>query len=81
MPIEQRPFTPITPDNIEDVFRFKPWNEEQIAAGRKVVDALIAAAIVALGVVPAGPDRSTGIRKLREARMDFNSAITHGGAF
>lgn len=73
--------TPITEDNVEAVFRFKPWTPEQVAAGKLVVDALIEAAKVALRVVPAGPDRSVGLRKLREARMDFNSSITHDGAF
>lgn len=71
----------VTEDNVEECFRFKPWTEEQQAAGKLVVDALIAAARVIIRNVPAGPDRSVAIRKLREARMDANSAITHEGRF
>ena len=54
---------------------------EQTAAGKEVVAALLTAATAILTNVPAGPDRSVAIRKLREARMDANSAITHGGQF
>lgn len=77
-----RPFpAALTEDTVEECFRFHPWTPEQIANGKEVVDALIAAAKVILRVVPAGPDRTVAIRKLREARMDANSAITHGGRF
>lgn len=31
--------------------------------------------------VPDSPDRSTAVRKIREARMDANSAIAHGGKY
>jgi hypothetical protein len=31
--------------------------------------------------VPPGPDRTTAIRKIHEARMDANSAITQGGKY
>lgn len=71
----------LTLDNVEDAFRYHPWNGIQREAGDQVREALIAAAKVALRIVPDGPDRSAGLRKLREARMDFNSAITHAGRF
>jgi hypothetical protein len=72
---------PLTLDNVDECFTFKPWTPAQIADGKQVVDALIAAAKVILRVVPAGPDRTVALRKLREARMDANSAITHDGRF
>jgi hypothetical protein len=34
---------------------------------------------VIIETVPPSPDRSVAIRKLREARMDCNSAITFDG--
>jgi hypothetical protein len=71
----------ITEENLEECFRFAPWQEDQLAAGKLVVDALIAAARVILQQVPPSPDRSVALRKLREARMDCNSAITHRGRF
>lgn len=71
----------VTEDNVAECFTFHPWNDQQIADGKLVVAALIEACKVIIRVVPAGPDRSTAIRKLREARMDANSAITHGGKF
>ena len=32
-------------------------------------------------LVPPGPDRTVAIRKIREARMDANSALTFGGKY
>ncbi len=65
--------------DIEATFEYQPWNEEQKAAGKLVRDALAAAFKVIVQHVPPGPDRSVALRKLREARMDANSAITFGG--
>lgn len=74
--------TEVTPD-IEDAvraaFAYAPWNEMQKACGEKVRSALVDAVLVIIACVPAGPDRSTAIRKIREARMDCMSALTHGG--
>lgn len=75
------PATPLTLDTVEDAFTYHAWQPAQTAAGKQVVDALVTAAKVILTVVPPGPDRSVAIRKLRETRMDCNSAITHGGRF
>jgi hypothetical protein len=75
------PPEPVSEKNVEECFTFAPWNPDQLAAGAKVVAALIAAAKVVLQEVPPGPDRSCAIRKIREARMDANSGITHRGRF
>lgn len=71
----------VTVENVEECFTFKPWDEEQVANGKLVVAALIAATKVIIENVPDCPDRTVAIRKLREARMDANSAITHRGRF
>jgi hypothetical protein len=52
-----------------------------VEAGKQVRAALATAVKVIVSVVPPGPDRRTAIRKIREARMDANSAITHGGKY
>lgn len=72
---------PVSLDNVVECFTFQPWESDQIAAGRLVVAALIEATKVILTNVPSCPDRTVAIRKLREARMDANSAITHRGRF
>lgn len=68
-------------DNVEEAFTYQPWGRYQKDVGDQVRDVLVAAAKVVLRLVPDGPDKSVGLRKLREARMDFNSAITHNGRF
>lgn len=71
----------LTLDNVEDAFRYHPWHPGQADRGNQVREALVSAAKVILRNVPEGPDRSTALRKLREVRMDANSAITHNGQF
>lgn len=71
----------INEDNLEDCFTYHEWDDEQKDAGKNVREALMEAARVILVNVPPCPDRSVAIRKLREARMDANSAITHHGKF
>ncbi|MES2136629.1 MAG: hypothetical protein V4502_06165 [Pseudomonadota bacterium] len=66
---------------IVDAFEYHPWNEGQIQAGNAVRAALVAAVEAIVNYVPPSPDRSAAIRKIREARMDANSAITHGGRY
>jgi len=64
-----------------DAFEYHPWNETQMRVGKEVREALISAVLVIIAFVPPGPDRTVAIRKIREARMDCNSAITHGGKY
>ena len=66
---------------VQEMFLYSPWNPEQVEKGRKVRNALEEAVLVIIENVPPSPDRSVAIRKLREARMDCNSAITHGGKY
>jgi len=73
--------TPEVEETIEDMFQYHAWTSEQVEKGAGVRAALQAAVRIIVNNVPPCPDRSTAIRKLREARMDANSAITHGGKY
>lgn len=76
--------TELTPEveaAIDDAFDYHPWNEQQQAQGKDVRFALALAVKTIIKNVPPSADRTAAIRKLREARMDCNSAITHGGKF
>lgn len=64
---------------IDDAFENHKWNEEQISKGGLVKDAIKKAVAAAIEHVPASADRTSGIRKLREAQYDFSAAITHDG--
>lgn len=74
----------VTPDvhqAVEDMFEYHALDDAQKERGRVVREALKAAVRVIIANVPPCPDRTVAIRKLREARMDSNSAITHGGKY
>lgn len=73
--------TNISEDEVKDVFDYHPWTPEQIAAGNVVRAALGAAFKAVIENVPPSPDRTVALRKIREARMDANSAITHAGKY
>ena len=79
---------PRTPDEIleaeklvEDCFTYHSWTPDQVEKGNAVHLALQKAFMTILMKVPPCADRSTALRKLREARMDSNSAITHDGRY
>lgn len=83
-PVDLTQASRLTPEiaaAIDDAFLYHPWTPEQEAKGNAVRGALIAALRVIVENVPPGPDRTAAIRKLREARMDCNSAITHDGKY
>lgn len=73
--------TPEVEKQIDDAFKYHPWNELQVAQGREIRQALANAVKAIVKHAPPGPDRSAAIRKCRDARMDANSAITHGGKY
>lgn len=66
---------------IEDAFEYHPWDHAKQDKGVLVRQALATAVKVIVANVPPSPDRTVAIRKLREARMDCNSAITHNGKY
>jgi hypothetical protein len=73
--------TPEVEAEIDRAFEYQPWDEEQRAKGKLVRIALADAVKAIIANVPPCPDRSAAIRKLREARMDANSGITHHGKY
>jgi hypothetical protein len=76
--------TELTPEveaAIDDAFEYQPWTDAQVTAGVAIRVALAAGVKAVIAGAPPCPDRSAAIRKLREARMDANSAITHGGKY
>lgn len=73
--------TPEVREAIADAFNYHPWDAAKIIQGDTVRKALAEAVAVIIDNVPPGPDRTVAIRKIREARMDANSAITHGGKY
>ena len=73
--------SPEIDSSINDLFDYHKWSPEQIAAGAPVVQSLKDCIRVIIEHVPPSPDRTVAIRKIREARMDLNSSITHGGKY
>lgn len=71
----------ITNEQLADVMNYHPWDAEKIKKGEAVRSALANALKVIIENVPPSADRSAAIRKLRDCRMDCNSAITHNGSF
>jgi hypothetical protein len=74
----------LTPDvaaAIDDAFEYHKWDDAKIAQGKAVREALANAVKAIVANVPPSPDRTVAIRKVREARMDCNSSITHGGRY
>lgn len=73
--------TEIDPSDLEDIFEYHKWSDEQIELGKRVRKVLSEAFAQIIENVPPCADRSTALRKIREARMDCNSAITHNGKY
>ena len=73
--------TQITGEQVDDVMAYHKWSDEQVTKGGQVRDVLGDALLVIIHNVPPSPDRTVAIRKIREARMDCNSAITHDGKY
>jgi hypothetical protein len=66
---------------IEDAFDYHAWDEDQQERGREIRMTLAIAVKAIVKNAPPCLDRSAAIRKIREARMDANSAITHRGKY
>ena len=84
LPVDLNRATEVTPEvdaAVEDCFEYKPWDQKQVQHGASVRAALALAYKALLQHVPPCADRSVALRKIREARMDANSAITHRGKY
>lgn len=66
---------------VKDLFEYHQWTDKMQEKGTAVREALVNAVLVIIKSVPPSPDRDVAIRKIREARMDCNSAITHNGRY
>ncbi len=66
---------------VDDLFEYHKWDEAQIEQGRLVRCILADAVKTIIANVPPCPTRTVAIRKLVEARMDCNAAITHRGKY
>lgn len=73
--------TPEVEAAVDDAFDYHPWDRDQTEKGRLIREALAAGVKVIIANAPPCPDRNAAIRKLRDARMDANSAITHHGKY
>lgn len=76
--------TSVSPEidkTIDDMFTYHAWGPEQMEKGAAVRNILAEAVRVIVANVPPSPDRSDAIRKIRDARMAANSAITHEGKY
>lgn len=76
--------TALTPEieaSIDDAMEYHKWTPDQVQGGTRIRAAIGDAIKAIVANAPPSPDRSAAIRKLREARMDANSAITHGGKY
>jgi hypothetical protein len=81
MPFNVNTATSIDPDQLDDIFEYHKWDEAKIEKGKRVRKVLAEAFAQIIENVPPCPDRSVALRKIREARMDCNSAITHEGKY
>ena len=73
--------TSITDEDVKEVMDYHSWDDDKKEKGQNVRDAIGNALKVVIENVPPSHDRNNAIRKLREARMDANSAITHNASF
>lgn len=71
----------LTDTIIADMLNYKKPTEISIPKFQAVSEAAEQFLRVIRDNVPNCPDRSVAIRKIREARMDANSAIAHDGAY
>lgn len=71
----------VNTENVDRAFTYQTPTEDMQPKFKVVSEALKNAAKVILENVPECADRSVALRKLREARMDANAAISLKGEF
>ncbi len=64
---------------VQDLFSYRPWNEEQIAKGAIVKNALAEAYKAIILNVPSGPSRTRALNCLVDARMLANASLSFDG--
>lgn len=65
--------------SIQALFTYRPWNDEQIAKGKVVKDALAVAFKAIILNVPSSPSRTRALNALVDARMLVNASISFDG--
>lgn len=73
--------TSIDREDVNDIFEYHKWDDKMIEKGQRIRKVLAEAFAQIIENVPPCPDRTVALRKIREARMDCNSAITHNGKY
>ena len=73
--------TTISSDQLNDIFDYQEWNDDQKQKGTIVRNALKESFAQIIENVPPCPTRTIALRKIMEARMDCNAAITHNGKY
>jgi hypothetical protein len=68
-------------EEISNLFEYHRWDEGKTAKGNVVRAALEQAYRAIVNNVPPCPTRTVALRKIVEARMDANAAITHEGKY
>lgn len=68
-------------DEIEDLFAYHPWDDEQKIKGAEVREILATAYEVIIDTVPPCPTRTRALNMLVDCRMLANAAITHKGRY
>lgn len=71
----------ITLENVHESMIYHAPDEAQKVAHGKIADGAEVFARIILENAPRCADRSVALRKVREARMDANSAIANRGGF
>lgn len=73
---------PVNPPNdpIEELFTYHPPTPEQAENYKEIRSAAKVLVRIIDRVCPAGPDRTTAVRKIREAVMTANASIATNNA-
>jgi len=66
---------------VADMFEYRSWTDDQKMHGDSVKRALSDAILILIQHVPPSADRTSAIRKIREASWAANCAISHGGIY
>jgi hypothetical protein len=66
---------------VDRLFVYQPWDDQQIACGKAVREALAAAFKSILVSVPPCATRTIALRHVLAARLEANSAITFRGGY
>lgn len=64
---------------VQELFTYHAWNDEMVARGKTVKNALAEAYKAIILNVPSSPSRTRALNNLTDARMLANAAISFNG--